>query len=89
MNAYSDYTLSKQLGITQSKISNLKVRKELLYPYEKFNWRESLLQISNRAVYENRNIKLYIPDRNLFLEIKNAIEEQGGFIEIQLSQNLL
>ena len=30
-NAYSDYTLSKQLGITQSKVSNLKVRKEMLY----------------------------------------------------------
>ena len=28
----SDYSLSKQLGITQTKVSNLKVKKELLYP---------------------------------------------------------
>lgn len=37
MNTYSDYTLSKYLGITQSKVSNLKVKKELQYPYAKFD----------------------------------------------------
>ena len=32
-DAYSDYTLSKVLGVPQSRISTLKVRKELQYPY--------------------------------------------------------
>lgn len=86
---YSDYTLSKLLGVTQSKISSLKVKKELLYPYEKFNWRESFKRISNRAVYENEKIKLLIPDRNLYLELKNAIETRGGYVEVQLTANLL
>ncbi len=86
---YSDYTLSKLLGITQSKISSLKVKKELLYPYEKFDWKESFKRISDRAVYENGKIKLSIPDRNLYLELKNAIETRGGFIEAQLTANLL
>lgn len=87
--AYSDYTLSKCLGITQSKISNLKVKKELIYPYEKFNWRESFSAISERAVYEDGKIKLFVPDKNLYIEIKNAIEGMGGFVEVQLTSNLL
>ena len=87
--SYSDYRLSKLLGITQSRISNLKVKKELIYPYEDFNWKKSLAAISKNAVYEDNKIKLFIPDKNLFLEIKNAVEESGGFIEVQLTSNLL
>lgn len=87
--AYSDYTLSKLLGITQSKVSNLKVRKQLLYPYEDFDWIVSLQRIADRAVFENGKIKLFIPDKNLYLEVKNAIEEEGGFVEVQLTSNLL
>lgn len=87
--SYSDYTLSKYLGITQTKISNLKVKKELVYPYEGFDWRESFLSIADKAVYEKGYIKLYIPDRNLFLEIQNAIESGNGIMEITLNPKLL
>lgn len=87
--AYSDYTLSKNLGITQSRISSLKVKKQLQYPYERFDWKESLGKIAYRAIYEDGRIKLQIPDRNLFLEIKNAVEESGGHVEVQLTSNLL
>jgi len=89
MTSYSDYTLSKDLGITQSKVSSLKVKKQLLYPHEDFNWQRALLRVCDRAVYENGKIKLFIPDKNVYLELKNAIEEAGGFIEVQLSSNLL
>lgn len=86
---YSDYQLSKNLGITQTRISNLKVKKELQYPYEKFSWKDSLCRIADNAIYEDGKIKLYIPDRNLYLEIKNSIEEDGGYIDVQLNRNLL
>ena len=89
IDAYSDYTLSKLLGVPQSKISTLKVKKQLSYPYGKFNWKESLKRISSNAVYEDGKIKLFIPDRNLYLEVKNAIETYGGFVEVQLTANLL
>lgn len=89
IDAYSDYTLSKQLGITQSKVSSLKVRKELQYPYEKFNWIDALKRISNRAVFENGKIRLFIPDKNVYLEVKNVIEKNGGYVEVQRTGNLL
>ena len=88
-SAYSDYTLSKQLGITQSRVSNLKVKKELLYPYEGFKWKEALLTASKNAIIEDHRIKFFIPDRNVFLEVKNAIEYTGGFIDVTLTNNLL
>ena len=88
-SSYSNYRLSKQLGITQTRVNNLKEKKELRYPYEHFDWRESFRRISGKAILENGKIKLYIPDKNLFLEVRNAIEELGGFVEIQLTQNLL
>jgi len=88
-NSYSDYRLSKELGLTQSKVSNLKVKKELLYPYPDFDWRISFQKVVTNAIFEDNKIKIFIRDKNLFLELKNAIEENGGFIEIQLTPNLL
>lgn len=87
-SAYSDYKLAKELGITQSRVSALKVKKQLQYPYS-YNWQASLAKVSDRARYENGMIKLQIPDVNLYYDIKNAIEERGGFIEVSLTKNLL
>lgn len=89
INSYSDYRLSKLLGITQSRISSLKVKKELKYPYAGFDWKQSFLRLSTNARYENGKIKINIPDKNLYIEIKNFIESNGGFVETQLSPSLL
>lgn len=89
IRSYSNYTLSKYLGITQSKVSNLKIRKELLYPSTKFKWQKSFQRVIKNARYEDNKIKIPIPDRNLYLEIENAIEELGGYNEKQLSSSLL
>lgn len=89
MQTYSDYTLSKILGITQNRVSALKERKQLKYPYVNFKWEESFKRIMQNARYEKGKIKINIPDRNLFIEVKNAIESNGGYIETQMSANLL
>ena len=89
LNSYSDYKLSKLLGITQSRISSLKVKKELKFPYAGFDWKQSFLRISENARYENGKIKINIPDKNLYIEIKNFIESNGGFVDTQLSSSLL
>lgn len=89
MNKYSDYTLSKSLGITQSKVSSLKVKKQLLYPFDGFDWKVSFERVCKNARYENGKIKIHIPDKNLYIELKNAVEENGGFVEVQLNPTLL
>ncbi|MCD8383408.1 MAG: hypothetical protein LUC39_00390 [Clostridiales bacterium] len=86
--AYSDYKLSKELGIPESRIRTLKVKKQLQYPRE-LCWVESLANVSKNAQYENGKIKIQIPDINHFNEIKNAVEEMGGYIDISLTPKLL
>lgn len=89
INTYSDYTLSKDLGIPQSRIRNLKERKELKYPYPEFDWRRSFERFSRNAIYEDGKIKLELRDKNLYNELKNCIENVGGFVDIQLNSTLL
>ena len=85
---YSDYKLSKDLGLTQSKISSLKVKKQLQYPRD-YDWRKAFSRVSKNARYEQEKIKLQIPDINVYYEVKNAIEEAGGYVEVSLTSKLL
>lgn len=85
---YSDYELAKELGIPQSRILNLKVRKQLQYPRE-FDWQKSLAKISKKARYDDGKIKLQIPDINLYYAIRNEVELQGGYVEMTLTPKLL
>ena len=87
MESYSDYELSKQLGITQSKIKNLKVKKQLLYPYNKFDWQESFGRVCKNATYEQEKIHININDPNLFIELKHFVESRNGRVDIQLNAN--
>lgn len=89
MFEYSDYKLSKYLGITQRRISSLKEKKQLKYPAAEFDWKKSFERIIQYVRYENEKILINIPDRNLYLEIKNAIEEGGGYVDVQLNPSLL
>ena len=85
---YSDYALSKWLGIPQSRVANLKVKKQLKYPHP-YKWKESFLDVCKNLQYEKDKIKIQIPDINLYYEIKNAVEELGGYVEVTLTSKLL
>ncbi len=88
-NTYSDYTLSKSLGIMQSKVNTLKVKKELKYPRKNFDWRKSFARLYENAKYDNGKICMQISDRNVYLELKNAIEMRGGYVDVTLNSKLL
>lgn len=90
-NADSDYLLSKELGITQSRVRNLKIKKELVYPEQNYNWKEQFLNLISFAQYDEQTKKIImnIPDPNLQIEIENHIEQRGLFIERQLNSKLL
>lgn len=89
-NMSSDYNMGKALGIQPSKVTTLKKNKQARYPV-KFNWQESLKKIENNIRYSKEKNKIIIPvrDPNLYIEIKNFIEENGGFIEMQYGSNVI
>ena len=86
----SDYEMGKQLGITQERIRTLKVKKQARYPVE-FRWQDSLLSIKESVRYDDGINKIIIPTRdpNLYNEIRNYIEDHGGYIEIKRSGNYI
>ena len=88
---YDDYTLSKELGITQSRIRSLKERKELKYPYARDHWKEAFLKASKNAKPDKNNkyIKMIIEDVNVMNEVRNYIEERGWYDECTLNRKLL
>ncbi len=89
ISTYSDYTLAKLLGISQSRISTLKVKKQLQYPYSEFDWKKSFRRVCENARYEKGKILINLRDKNLYYELKNQIDENGGYVETTLTSNLL
>lgn len=89
-NECSDFEMGKELGIPQEKVRSLKIKKQARYPIE-FDWRKSLLTIENSIRYDKGKNKIIIPTRdpNLYNEIRNYVEEHGGYIEIQRSGNII
>ena len=88
---FDDYSLSKQLGITQSRVRSLKERKELKYPYKDFTWQNAFAEsVKNAKVDENDHyVKMIIQDINVMHEIRNFIEINGWYDECSLNKKLL
>ncbi len=88
--ACSDYKIGKILGIPQEKVRTLKIKKHARYPIH-FDWRESLKTIQNEIVYDGEKKKIIIPvrDPNLYNEIREFIDDNGGYIEIQRGKNVI
>ena len=88
---YDDYILSKQLGITQSRIRTLKERKELKYPHKDFDWKTSFAGSLKNAKYDETDhyVRILIQDVNVLNEARHFIEEKGWYDECSLNKKLL
>lgn len=87
---FDDHTMSKELGITQSRIRALKLRKELKYPHEGFEWKASFAETIKNASYdkENRRVKVLISDINVLTELRYFLETNGWYDEYSLNPKL-
>lgn len=88
---YDDYTLSKELGITQNRVRSLKERKELKYPREGFVWEKAFAEAVANAKYDPNDhyIKMIIQDINVMNEVRHFIEQRGWYDECSLNRKLL
>lgn len=89
-NACSDYRIGRELGIPQERVRTLKIKKQARYPVS-FEWRESLLAIKENVYFNKQSQRIIIPTRdpNLYNDIRNFIEDCGGYIEIQRGSNVI
>lgn len=91
-SACSDYKIGKELGLTPQKVKNYKIKKELLYPNETYNWERSFADILSNADninFEGDRVKILISDPNVHLALQDYIEEKGGTAEIHLNSKIL
>lgn len=84
----SDYKISKELGITQSRVRNYRIKEQLLYPRE-IDWKDELSKSLSCARYDPPYIVVDIPDPNVMIEIKNYLEEKGKYTVSQNNTRLL
>ena len=84
-----DYTISKQLGITQSRVRALRERKDLKYPKKDPDWwKKEFKNISKNIKIEEGYVKLLIDDVNVLNEARHYIEVRGWFDECSLNKKL-
>lgn len=90
-DSIDDYSLSKIMGISQSRIRTLKERKELKYPHKGFNWKFEFAESVRNAKYDDQDhyVKIIIQDVNVMNEIRHYIEEKGWYDECSLNRKLL
>lgn len=85
-----DYTISKELGITQRVVNNLKIKKALKYPKnDAASWKEELPSIISNASYESGRIKLYIENPVVRMELEHILVNQGNFADYFFNPHIL
>lgn len=91
-NELSDYRISKILGISQTRVRNLKQRAELVYPRKDFEdvWKEYFKNYIQYARYDEKTglVKVNIADITVITELRNFMEENKWYDEYQLNPKL-
>lgn len=87
---YDDYSMSKMFGITQQRVRNLKVKKQLRYRRD-YSWEEALISRVKNARYSNDSgtITISIDDPNLYIEVAHFIEIKGYQYDCSLNPKLM
>lgn len=85
----TDYAISKELGISQQRVRNLKVKHNLVYKNpESLDWKAEFSALIKNATLDGNVIIINVRDPNLFIELKNHVEEQGSYVDIQLNKSI-
>lgn len=88
---YDDYTLGNILGITQQRVRNLKIKNQLRYPDNTYDWQAELAQLAQNVRYseDDRFALISLDNPILMIEIQYFIEQKGGFVDYSFNPKLL
>ena len=86
-----DYSISRSLGITQSKVRSLKMRNELRDPVAKDDsWMEEFADCVKTAIYDEKKrlVKVMVPEVTVMMELRHFMENNRWYDEYQLNPKL-
>ena len=99
----TDYQISNELGITQSKVRSLREKEYILFSREskKEQWKDDFIKCLNEykergsdkkscIQYNSTNllIEMSVPDINVLIEARNYLESVGFYDEVVLNKHL-
>ncbi len=87
----SDFKIACKLGITPSRVRNLKLKEQLVYPRKNVDWKQYVLKMMEhvRLNENDETVELTIHHPWMFAQIKDYIESQNGQVYIQMNESLL
>lgn len=87
---FDDYTVSKQLGILQSTVRQLKKKKQLIYP-RAYEWEKAFLDYAAHVLWDTGDkVAVSIPDPNVSIELQHYLETRlHGYVDWQLNPRVL
>lgn len=82
----TDYEVSKELGITQSRVRGFK-SKDYLQNIDVIDWKKTLIDLIESGIFvkRNDNVELLVSDVNVMMELRNFLEEKGLIDEYVLN----
>ena len=89
--AFDDYTMSKKLGLTQSRVRSLKEKALVRFGEDNDSWKEAFVMAIPKASYDKDThiVKMLIPEKDVIIEVRQMLEEQGLYDERSLNDKLL
>lgn len=83
-----DFEISQDLGITEQKVRNLRVKSQLMYPRE-INWIEQLSEALKNGSYDEGMITITLEDPSVRNQIRYEIESKSGTVNLSLNSKQL
>lgn len=83
-----DFEISRDLGITEQKVRNLRVKSQLMYPRE-INWIEQLSEALKNGSYDDGMITITLEDPSVRNRIRFELESKSKTVNISLNSKQL
>lgn len=83
-----DFEISKDLGITEQKVRNLRVKSQLMYPRE-INWVDQIRQAIEYGTYHDGMITITLEDPYVRNLIKYKVESKSVSVYLSLNNKQL
>ena len=83
-----DYDISIELGITEQKVRNLRVKSQLIYPRE-IKLVDQITNAVNHGFYDNGMVTVTIENLSVKNLIKNKIEAEYGTVNLSFNSKQL
>lgn len=91
-NLISDYKIGKALGITPARVKNLRLKMELLYPDDNYDWRKDMAAVlaGKRSLSaQNGQVEITIRSKNLMNAVQDWAEDQGEIVGMTFNSKVI